>query len=807
MALTAAMSLWWLSACVTPPPSMPATLSASVTPLDTPTAVAIQSETATTTPTMIPTIPQTGSACSTSLATSSIIETGDVYFIGDDIPVPVSIQADTVNYALERVRVDSDSIVGETYTGAGCVSDVAGVGRVAFLPTSMLVNKGVYFLSGADISRRRVLLVDPVPDIQDATTWPFGLIASTDKIDRGAPMAEEFYRVGMRWFHFDYPIGGEFYFDWPYSINAIGASSDPDAGRVTPGFQAFIDRAAELGIHPMFKLMNHYSDIAGPTDLNDDFYSGLRKIQTYYQGKLKYWIVGNEVEGGGYSQFTPEQFAETIRNMSIVLKSVDPEVKIIAGEFYDAFNQHLDRLIQPAYRDYWDILSGHNVVRVGSGNASVSEYIANLEGLDKPFWDTEANGTTFGGPSEWSNYMQSRFPVVYDEDLHSGVAKHIIRAFCLETRSGERWLPAFYDPGQPCLGAGMFIGMHYDANWETQWALRRHWINSLEQPSEQNNKVAAFRAAADMLYGTQGVTRIPNTDVPDPYRAAPGETYERADGYIYRYGQEYLVMLWQNTGDSSQNREMILTTDDPIVLFDSLGNRYPLRNDSGRVKVWVGPDLVYLRGFTSIPAFSLDRAGDDAPYFVTTPSTQAIVGQTYYYNAWAYDSDVPAAGQDSLPRITYEVVEAPDGMTLAVHRPESQPARAALLAWTPSSPGTYNVALRATSEHGAARSADQTFSIEVLPEGSNAAPHILSYPVTTFGRVNFVWWYNVNAHDVDGDNVIYMLAQAPAGMIIDPASGFVQWTPTAPGEYPVIVTASDGEAASSQEFVIRVSGD
>jgi len=103
-----------------------------------------------------------------------VVNTGDVYSIGDDIPVIVSTQADTLDYKLEWVLVDRTSIIGETYEGTGTVRSVEGLGRVAFLPTSVLTKKGVYYLSASGIPRHRILLVDPVPTITDPLTWPFG---------------------------------------------------------------------------------------------------------------------------------------------------------------------------------------------------------------------------------------------------------------------------------------------------------------------------------------------------------------------------------------------------------------------------------------------------------------------------------------------------------------------------------------------------------------------------------------------------------------------------------------------------------
>jgi hypothetical protein len=718
-------------------------------------------------------------------AATPIVNTGDVYFIGDDLPVITTSANSSINYTFEWIHIDRDSTLGETYTGVGTASDVAGVGRVALLPTTMLSKKGVYFLSGDGISRRRVLMVDPLPNVGDSSNWPFGLITSEDKLGRGAVTAEEMYRVGIRFFHFDYGIS---------SINSIGASSDPNAGRISPGFEAFLNRAAQLGVQPIFKLMSHYSQISGPTNLNGNFYNGLRKVQTYYAGKLKYWTIGNEVEGGGYSVFSPQEYATVIKNMSIALKGVDPNVKIIAGEFYYAGNGHLDVLVQPAYRDYWDILSGHRVVGMGQGTDPVSDYITNLEGLNKPFWDTEANGTIYGGPAEWEFYQQSRFPATSDSDFHSGIAKHITRSFCLESKNGSAWVPAYFNPTTPCLGVRTFIAMHYDANWETLWALRRHWISDTQQPSEQNHKVANFRTVTDMLYGASGLARIPNTDSGTPN--APGTNYTGADGYVYRYGLEYFLVLWQNTGDAANDRELVLTTNpaDKIVLFDSFGNPLPLQNNGGTVKVWVRPEVVYLRGFSQLPAFARETTGNDNPYFTSTPVTQAAVGQRYVYTAAAYDSDAPASGENSLPRLTYSLVTAPAGMTI----------NNGVIQWTPGGAGNFNVTVRATSQHGSQKTVDQSFALNVASAGANLAPYFHSQPLTLFGATGAVWRYNANARDPNGASITYALTSAPSGMTIDATSGFIQWTPGTSGDYSFTVSASDGALSGTQSFSVRV---
>lgn len=708
-------------------------------------------------------------------APAQVIASGDVYYLGDDIVVAAT-GTGALTYTLESILEDRGTVVGEVYSGTGTRS-----GSVAHLSTTMVPRKGLYRLTGTGISARRILLLDHLPVLADPATWPFGLITSDDKISQGAAMAEEMFRVGIRFFHADFAIG---------TVNAIGSSADPNAGRISAGWEAFLERASALGLQPIIKLMTSYSDISQPTNLNGPFYTGLRRIQTYYRGKLKHWMIANEVEGGFYSLFTVDQYANSVRNMSQVLKGVDPGVTMIAGEFYDASNQYLDRLIEPAYRDSWDALSVHAVIRGGFGNSYLSQYISNLGGLSKPVWETESYGAVYGGPSHREQDLRSNFPVLESVDYYSGIAKLMLRSFCLESRSGNTWVPAVHAPATPCLGVQRFISMHYNANWETLWALKRHFVTDTQAVEELNEKVVTYRAAADFLYGATGLTRIPAT----------GGNYSRADGYIYQQGAEYIVALWQNTNQASMARELVLGTDDAITMLDSFGNPYPLRNAGGQVKVWVPQDVVYLRGFRSIPSITLDTTSSDAPYFLTAAPTRGVVGRPYYYAARAYDSDVASTGTNSIPRITYSLVSGPAGMTVS----RGGDARAFLLTWTPQSPGSYDVVIRATSTHGATQTVDQSFTLTVEPSGSNVAPYIHSAPMTSVARPSYVWRYNVNAHDPNGDRVTYAVAGLP-GATIDPTSGFIQWTPQASGQHAVTVSATDpGGLSATQSFTVSV---
>jgi hypothetical protein len=81
---------------------------------------------------------------------------------------------------------------------------------------------------------------------------------------------------------------------------------------------------------------------------------------------------------------------------------------------------------------------------------------------------------------------------------------------------------------------------------------------------------------------------------------------------------------------------------------------------------------------------------------------------------------------------------------------------------------------------------------------SGHTPVIVSTPPTT-AEIGVLYTYDVDATDLDGDTLVYQLNAAPEGMTIHPASGLVEWMPSANGEFPVAVTVSDGNGGVAQQ--------
>ncbi len=88
---------------------------------------------------------------------------------------------------------------------------------------------------------------------------------------------------------------------------------------------------------------------------------------------------------------------------------------------------------------------------------------------------------------------------------------------------------------------------------------------------------------------------------------------------------------------------------------------------------------------------------------------------------------------------------------------------------------------------------------------------IPNYPpsITTTAPTNAIenelYTYDVDADDPNGDELTFSLLQAPTGMIIDPASGLIEWTPTdadASQYHDIILKVEDNKNYDTQSFQV-----
>jgi hypothetical protein len=178
------------------------------------------------------------------------------------------------------------------------------------------------------------------------------------------------------------------------------------------------------------------------------------------------------------------------------------------------------------------------------------------------------------------------------------------------------------------------------------------------------------------------------------------------------------------------------------------------------------------------------------PAFTSIPNLEAFPGHSYRYAAAATDPDGDALG--------YTLQAGPAGMTID--------DKTGLVTWSPNPEqlGTQTVTLMVSDGRGG--SAEQQFTLTTSNAPPDRPPVITSSPVVE-SQVGVDYLYPVIATDPDGDPLTYTLTTMPAGMVIDPATGRITWTPGADevGTQNATVQVSDGLGGSAtQSFSICV---
>ena len=208
----------------------------------------------------------------------------------------------------------------------------------------------------------------------------------------------------------------------------------------------------------------------------------------------------------------------------------------------------------------------------------------------------------------------------------------------------------------------------------------------------------------------------------------------------------------------------------------------------------VGSNSVTVRvddynGASAFQSFTVTVANvNQAPEITSGAQTWATEDQNYTYFVEASDPD-----GDSL---TYSLTQAPSGMTIG--------SANGIVQWTPDNSQVGSNAVTIRVADGGGLYDTQSFSVQVA--NVNDDPVITSSPIT-WAMPDHPYDYQVEANDPDGDSLNYSLDQAPDGMYIDAASGWIYWHPMPhqEGTHTVTVRVDDYNGGQdTQTFEILV---
>src|SRR5207249_55325 len=117
-----------------------------------------------------------------------------------------------------------------------------------------------------------------------------------------------------------------------------------------------------------------------------------------------------------------------------------------------------------------------------------------------------------------------------------------------------------------------------------------------------------------------------------------------------------------------------------------------------------------------------------------------------------------------------------------------------LISGTPTTAGTYTVAISATNSGGTGTA---TLTLTIKP----AAPVITS-PLTATGTVGVAFSYTITATN---NPTSYNATGLPAGLSVNTSSGLISGTPTTAGTYSVTISATNAGGTGSATLILTIN--
>ena len=431
---------------------------------------------------------------------------------------------------------------------------------------------------------------------------------------------------------------------------------------------------------------------------------------------------------------------------------------------------------------FWDIsvldINGDGVYETFDSRQEFEYILSNLQ------WDISrtGHGLAFG----------DRSPFKFVDSDHDGRTELLITSFyglgLYETHDGSWSLPTrdyrqylYYDDN------GFGIDIHAPQN---PVGLRADaWVGNL---AVEGNLAGGLRFAADV--SNRGTRNISEDVTVSFYRGVPASGTLLGEITVQgglAAGESRTVSLPLARSEFDGFMSATLSFSGPV-------DQCELQNDTvaatfTEFEIFDGPSEYRIDRYSFF--YRISEYSKDISW-QSTPPTTVTLGQTYVYDANAV---APNFGDDVRYTLTgtSRFAPYPDGVSIDL--------LTGLVTWTPTfdQVGTQAFVIAATSLFDAV---GQGVTVEVLPR-ANEVPVISTTPSTALLLLGQSFSYDVDATDADGDNLVYELQVAPAGMSIDSVTGLVDWTPDVSqiGLFPVTIAVDDSfGGVAIQSFSLQV---
>jgi len=341
------------------------------------------------------------------------------------------------------------------------------------------------------------------------------------------------------------------------------------------------------------------------------------------------------------------------------------------------------------------------------------------------------------------------------------------------------------------------ISLYYDTDNEGydgcriasgRWAARGYYDWNIDHsvPSGRYFIYALLDNGKNMPRGSYmpGIVTVENGQAPDTPRDVSVEVVEGEISVAWEANQEEdllaYVVEWTDDLTALNFAHRLAVGTETSCLLSQLDNG---RTYKIAVKAVNRDGHESLPSEVSLASISVADA-NHSPRLTSRPPSAARAGEPYSYQIVAMDLD-PG---DTL---TYTLDEGPEGMTLN--------RESGLIEWQPEVNDAGQVRVAVTVKDDLGFLDTQVFDLDVYNDYMvNIAPEILSSPPAE-AEVGQPYSYQIEAVDIDGDDLSFELLQGPVGMTLSP-DGLLEWLPTeenAAGENLVQVKVTDGRGGKA----------